>query len=167
MTVQALCGAIDKMSNEMSDDDLFSELENAEYKEAFELFDKDGSGSITTKELLYVMRSIGQNPTEDEVLELIMESDLNGDGTIDFKEFINMMRRKSADQDQTEDLKEAFKIFDKNKNGFIEMKELRTVTMTLGEKLTEEEFQEFWQEADVNRDGKLDYMEFVEMIRKY
>ena len=40
MTVQALCGAIDKMSNEMSDDDLFSELENAEYKEAFELFDK-------------------------------------------------------------------------------------------------------------------------------
>ena len=47
------------------------------------------------------------------------------------------------------------------------MKELRTVTMTLGEKLTEEEFQEFWQEADVNRDGKLDYMEFVEMIRKY
>ena len=63
---------------------------------------QDGSGSITTKELLYVMRSIGQNPTEDEVLELIMESDLNGDGTIDFKEFINMMRRKSADQDQTE-----------------------------------------------------------------
>ena len=49
-----------------------------------------------------MMRSIGQNPTEDEVLELIMESDLNGDGTIDFKEFINMMRRKSADQDQTE-----------------------------------------------------------------
>ena len=65
-------------------------------------FFQDGSGSITTKELLYVMRSIGQNPTEDEVLELIMESDLNGDGTIDFKEFINMMRRKSADQDQTE-----------------------------------------------------------------
>ena len=65
------------------------------------------------------------------------------------------------------DLKEAFKIFDKNKNGFIEMKELRTVTMTLGEKLTEEEFQEFWREADVNRDGKLDYMEFVEMISKY
>lgn len=41
------------------------------------------------------------------------------------------------------------------------------VTTTLGQKLTEEEFQEFWREADVNRDGKLDYMEFVEMIRKY
>ena len=48
------------------------------------------------------MRSIGQNPTEDEILELIMESDLNGDGTIDFKEFIKMMKKKSAEQDQTE-----------------------------------------------------------------
>ena len=65
------------------------------------------------------------------------------------------------------DLKEAFKIFDKNKNGFIEMKELKAVTTTLGQKLTEEEFQEFWREADVNHDGKLDYMEFVEMITKY
>ena len=45
-------------------------------------FCKDGSGSISTKELLGVMRSMGQNPTEDEVLELVMEVDLNGDGTI-------------------------------------------------------------------------------------
>ena len=48
------------------------------------------------------MRSIGQNPTEDEILELVMESDLNGDGTIDFKEFIEMMKRKSSESDQTE-----------------------------------------------------------------
>ena len=68
----------------------------------FRFLFQDGSGSITTKELLYVMRSIGQNPTEDEVLELIMESDLNGDGTIDFHEFLNMMKRKSSEQDQTE-----------------------------------------------------------------
>ena len=48
------------------------------------------------------MRSIGQNPTEDEILELIMEADLNGDGTISYNEFINMMRKKSMEQDQTE-----------------------------------------------------------------
>ena len=48
------------------------------------------------------MRSIGQNPTEDEILELVMESDLNGDGTIDFKEFVEMMSRKSSETDQTE-----------------------------------------------------------------
>ena len=48
------------------------------------------------------MRSIGQNPTEDEILELVMEADLNGDGTIDFQEFIEMMKRKSSETDQTE-----------------------------------------------------------------
>ena len=48
------------------------------------------------------MRSIGQNPTEDEILEIVMESDLNGDGTIDFKEFVDMMQRKSSEADQTE-----------------------------------------------------------------
>ena len=64
-------------------------------------------------------------------------------------------------------LKEAFKIFDKNKNGFIEAKELKTVTTTLGEKLTDEEFGEFWKEADVNSDGKLDYNEFVKAMTKY
>jgi len=147
--------------------DLLSELQHAEFKEAFDEFDKDGSGTISTKELLLVMRSIGQNPTEDEILELVMESDLNGDGTIDFEEFAEMMKKKSSETDQTEALKEAFKIFDRNKNGYIEKSELKSVTTTMGQKLTDEEFAEFWREADVNNDGKLDYDEFIKIIQKY
>ena len=65
------------------------------------------------------------------------------------------------------DLKEAFKIFDKNRNGYIEVKELRAVTTTLGQKLSEEEFADFWREADINNDGKLDYNEFVKVMTKY
>jgi len=147
--------------------DLLSELQHAEFKEAFDEFDKDGSGTISTKELLQVMRSIGQNPTEDEILELVMESDLNGDGTIDFQEFLEMMKRKSSETDQTEALKEAFKIFDKNRNGYIEAKELKAVTTTLGQALSDEEFCEFWNEADANSDGKLDYEEFIKMMLQY
>ena len=64
-------------------------------------------------------------------------------------------------------LKEAFKIFDKNKNGYIEAKELRSVTTTLGQRLTDEEFQEFWNEADQNGDGKLDYNEFINIMLQY
>lgn len=144
--------------------DLLKEVEQAEFKEAFDEFDKDGSGSISTKELLLVMRSIGQNPTEDEIGALIMESDLNGDGTIDFKEFLTMMRKKSSETDQTEELRQAFRIFDKNKDGYIEAKELRRVTTTLGQVLTTDEIDTFMREADLDGDGKLDYNEFVRMM---
>ena len=63
---------------------------------------QDGSGTISNKELLQVMRSIGQNPTEDEILQMIIESDVNGDGTIDFEEFLEMMKKKSSEADEGE-----------------------------------------------------------------
>ena len=50
----------------------------AEFKEAFSLFDKDGDGTITTKELGTVMRSLGQNPTEAELQDMINEVDADG-----------------------------------------------------------------------------------------
>jgi calmodulin len=78
--------------------------------EAFSLFDKDGDGSITTKELGTVMRSLGQTPTEAGLQEMIKEVDANGDGTIDFPEFLNLMAKKMQDTDTEDDLKEAFKV---------------------------------------------------------
>jgi len=143
------------------------ELLNAEFKEAFDEFDKDGSGTISTKELLGVMRSMGQNPTEDELLALVMEVDLNGDGTIDFPEFLEMMKQKSSEADQEADLKEAFKIFDRDKDGFIDMKELKKVANMLGATLSKEEVDEFMREADIDGNGKLDYDEFVKMMLQY
>ena len=59
----------------------------AQFEEAFTMFDKDGDGTITTKELGTVMRSLGQNPTEAELQDMINEVDADGNGTIDFPEF--------------------------------------------------------------------------------
>ena len=74
--------------------DQLTEEQIAEFKEAFSLFDKDGDGVITTKELGTVMRSLGQNPTEAELADMINEVDADGNGTIDFPEFLSMMARK-------------------------------------------------------------------------
>ena len=64
-------------------------------------------------------------------------------------------------------LKEAFKIFDKNCNEFNEAKDLKEVTTSLWQILTKEEFAEFWEEADKNKDGRLDYNEFINMMMQY
>ena len=96
------------------------------------IFLQDESGTISTKELQGVMRSMGQNPTEDELLVLVMEVDVNGDGTIDFDEFLGMMKQKANEADQESDLMDAFKIFDRDKDGFIDMKELKSVSMRIG-----------------------------------
>lgn len=79
--------------------DHLTEEQIAEFKEAFSLFDKDGDGTITTKELGTVMRSLGQNPTEAELADMINEVDADGNGTIDFPEFLTMMARKMKDTD--------------------------------------------------------------------
>ena len=65
-----------------------------------------------------------------------------------------------------QDLREAFKIFDKNKSGYIEVSEIVSVTATLGQALTEDELDEFMKEADANGDGKLDYEEFSRMMTR-
>lgn len=63
-----------------------------------------------------------------------------------------------------QELRQAFRIFDKNRDGFIEAKELRWVTTTLGQRLTNEEITAFMNEADLDGDGKLNFDEFVRMM---
>merc|ERR1712113_423131 len=130
--------------------DQSTEEQIAEFKEAFSLFDKDGDGTITTKELGTVMRSLGQNPTEAELQDMINEVDADGNGTIDFPEFLSLQARKMKDTDTEEELVEAFKVFDRGGTGFISAAELRHVMSNLGEKITDEEMDEMIREADVD-----------------
>ena len=141
-----------------------TEEQIAEFKEAFSLFDKDGDGTITTKELDTVMRSLGQNPTEAELQEMINEVDANGNGTIDFPEFLVMMERKMKDTDSEEEIKEAFRVFDKDGNGFISAAELKHVMTNLGEILSDAEIDTMIAEADLDVDGQVNYEEFVKMM---
>ncbi|KAF3338163.1 Calmodulin [Carex littledalei] len=131
----------------------------AEYKEAFSLFDKDNDGCITMHELRTVIKQLGQNPTEEDVQEMIREVDADGNGTVEFNEFLALMERKLKETDSDDELREAFRVFDKDNDGFISSSELRSVLMNLGENITDEEVDEMIKEADANGDGQVDYNE--------
>lgn len=110
------------------------------------------------------MRSLGKNPTEAELQDMMNEVDTNGNGTIDFPEFLNLMAQKMRDTDSVEELTEAFLVFDKDQNGFISAAELRHVMSNLGEKLTGGVVDEMIREADADGDGQIDYQEFVKVM---
>ena len=136
----------------------------SEFLEAFEIFDKDKDGYITIKELGEIMKNLGQTPTEAELQDMINEVDIDGNGNIDFKEFLGLMARKMRDTDTEEELIEAFKVFDRDGNGLISAQELKHVMISLGEKITDEEVDEMIKEADIDGDGYINYEEFVRMI---
>nr|CDS30744.1 calmodulin 1 (phosphorylase kinase delta) [Hymenolepis microstoma] len=105
--------------------DRLTDEEVASFKEAFSLFDKDCDGSITIEELGEVMRSLGLNPTDAELGDIINEGDIDGSRTIDFPEFLTLMTKNIEEIDEKEEIKATFEIFDKDRNGSISADELR------------------------------------------
>lgn len=142
-----------------------SEDQMAELKDAFALFDKDGDGTITTSELGTVMASLGHFPTPTELADMINDVDADGNGVVDFSEFITLMSRKMKESDSDEEMREAFRVFDRDGNGYISLSELKHVMTNLGERLSDQELEEMMSEADKDGDKQISYEEFVQMLR--
>eukprot|EP01130_Rhizamoeba_saxonica_P017678 TRINITY_DN861_c0_g1_i3.p1 TRINITY_DN861_c0_g1~~TRINITY_DN861_c0_g1_i3.p1 ORF type:complete len:159 (-),score=55.31 TRINITY_DN861_c0_g1_i3:35-463(-) len=111
--------------------------ENTEkWRSAFLLFDRDGDGEIQMDQVGTVMRSLNQNPTQEEVRNI---TEAIGTDTITFEVFETIMQENSKEVDAEAELREAFDVFDKDGTGNISTAELRAVLTTMGEKLFQEE----------------------------
>ncbi|XP_072756419.1 uncharacterized protein [Anoplolepis gracilipes] len=148
-----------------------SKSQMKEFREAFRLFDKDGDGTITKEELGRVMRSLGQFARAEELRTMLQEIDIDGDGNVSFEEFVEIVSNIGAntaapsDQDQEEqELRDAFRVFDKHNRGYITASDLRAVLQCLGEDLSEEEIEDMIKEVDVDGDGRIDFYEFVHAL---
>ncbi|XP_022332297.2 neo-calmodulin-like [Crassostrea virginica] len=136
-----------------------------EARSVFDDFDKDKSGHIDAAELGNSLRVFGLNPTMKEIYDMINEVDKNGNGTIEFDEFLAFLKRSYRKPDEIKlDLKKAFRILDINGDGFITREELQKVLTKMGETLTEKEVDEMMEKADKNGDGKIDYEEYVDIM---
>ena len=144
---------------------LLSDEERREFREAFDLFDLDGGGSIDQKELGTVMRSLGANPTNEEIEMMIQEVDEDGGGEIEFDEFCQLMARKLQVSDCEVELKEAFRCFDTTDTGFIRKADMCSIVENLAPQLGSTEVDEIVElAAEATGEGKVSWKIFLALM---
>merc|ERR1712205_246402 len=134
--------AADKRAGELK---MLTDEQKAELKEAFELFDTDGSGAVDTSELHTAMKALGFEPKKEE---------------------IDKMVREMNKEDGKEELLKGFKLFDDDNTGKISFANFKRVAKELGENMTDKELEEIIAEADTDKDGEINQDEFLKVMEK-
>ncbi|KAJ1424188.1 Protein kinase-like domain superfamily [Sesbania bispinosa] len=141
-----------------------SEEEIKGLKQMFNNMDTDRSGTITYDELKSGLSKLGSKLSEVEIKQLMEAADVDNNGTIDYHEFITAtINRHKLERD--ENLFKAFQYFDKDNSGYITREELRQA-LTEYQMGDEEAIDEVINDVDTDNDGKINYQEFVAMMRK-
>ncbi|TKY54823.1 Calmodulin protein 4 [Spatholobus suberectus] len=153
-----------------------------ELRKVFSTFDKNGDGFITKQELRESLRNIRIFMTDGEVDDIVVKYDSNGDGLIDFEEFCLLTSEcmggneggdekegaigREGEEEEVNNLKEAFDVFDKDNDGLISVEELALVLTSLGlrEGRKIEECKEMIKKVDMDGDGMVNFNEFKRMM---
>eukprot|EP00594_Rhizosolenia_setigera_P012537 CAMPEP_0178964972 /NCGR_PEP_ID=MMETSP0789-20121207/15995_1 /TAXON_ID=3005 /ORGANISM="Rhizosolenia setigera, Strain CCMP 1694" /LENGTH=171 /DNA_ID=CAMNT_0020649849 /DNA_START=68 /DNA_END=583 /DNA_ORIENTATION=+ len=137
-----------------------------EIREAFNLFDTDGSGTIDPKELKTAMQSLGFEAKNQTIYQMIADIDQDGKGEIDFDEFLDLMTARMSDKDSKEDIAKVFNLFDDDRTGFITLQNLKRVASELGETMSDSELLEMIERADTDQDGMISLDEFHSIMTR-
>merc|ERR1711865_1023113 len=133
----------DKRAGELK---TLSDEQKQELREAFDLFDTDGSGAVDFSELHTAMKALGFEPKKEE--------------------FYIMMAEKMNQKDGKEEMLKGFKLFDDDSTGKISFKNFKRVAKELGEALSDKELEEIIAEADTDGDGEINEAEFLSVMVK-
>jgi len=139
-----------------------------DFQAAFNIFDSDGGGEISTRELLKVFKMLGFTPTKDELDEIVEVVDQDGSGEIDFDEFLIMMVMQIKEEGKSGDeavLKDAFRILDADKDSYLSFEEISGAFANTSANPSAEEIRLLYDDSNKKGDGKLDMDEFLQALQ--
>ncbi|XP_017956126.1 calcium-binding protein E63-1 isoform X1 [Drosophila navojoa] len=164
----------------------FTDVEISDLRTAFDLLDRNRDGRVTANELQFMLKNLGINVRDEIIHDLIREASHSGNGLINEAEFLQWVGRIQALRDEqqqqhddstsnaskpideaddvTEDLIAAFRVFDRDGNGFITRDELQTAMEMIGEPLNEQQVEQLLAIADLDQDGRINYEEFTRLL---
>ena len=145
-----------------------TEQEICELHEAFNIFDIDSDGSISTKQLLLLMKALKQNLSKKELENVLNEYNIEKDGQIYFNQFLKIMakRLKNIKEDEDKYLKSLFASLDRNNNGLISIHEIRYIVTHSSENISESDIEIIMKEADTDGDGLISFEEIIKYLYK-
>ncbi|XP_068327933.1 probable calcium-binding protein CML25 [Pyrus communis] len=141
-----------------------SRAQIAELDQVFKKFDVNGDGKISSSELGAIMSSLGQPSSDEELNSMISEVDSDGDGFINFKEFVELNTKGVDSAEALENLKDAFSVYDIDGNGSISAEELYEVLRSLGDECSIDECRKMIGGVDSDGDGMISFEEFKVMM---
>ena len=135
-----------------------------ECKIVFDMFDKDKDGLISINKLGDIMRILGAAPSKIELDNLIYNLESNNNNLISFDNFLILLKNKLENQYTEEDIINEFRKLDKKNNGKINENDLRNLMSKYENPLSNEEIEEIIQEANVDSNGEIDYINFTKIL---
>ena len=112
------------------------------------------------------MTSLGFESKSAAIFQMISDLDADGNGTIDFEEWLTLMTRRVSDKDSKANINKVFALYDDERTGFISVKNLRRIAQELAENISEEELQELITRADLDQDGLVSEDEFYSIMTR-
>lgn len=133
-----------------------------ELKRVFDKFDRNKDGKISQEEYKAILRALGKGSTNRDVQKIFEIADMDGDGFIDFKEFVEVQKKGGGVK--TTDIQSAFRTFDLDGDGKISVNEVYELLNRLGERCSLKDCRKMVRAVDSSEDGVIDMDEFMNMM---
>ena len=129
----------------------------------FNMYDIENSGKINSGDVRSLLLNMGYQPSNEDIIEFLRLADKTNTGVVSKENFIKALHEKyTIPKNQLEEIKEAFKTFDKDKDGKITFKEFRNILKQFGENINDEEIDKIFKFIDADNNGLIDFDDFVE-----